>query len=70
MTTKAGCSLRFAPWLRLKFLMISWNRRSTCSPEGFHIPTASLAGAVLEDALRKLSEAKGLPVPERQPSIS
>jgi len=33
--------------------------------QGFHIPTASLAGAVLEDALRKLSEAKGLPVPEK-----
>ena len=33
--------------------------------QGFHIPAASLAGAVLEDALRKLSEAKGLPVPEK-----
>ena len=33
--------------------------------QGFHTPAASLTGAVLEDALRKLSEAKGIPVPEK-----
>ena len=33
--------------------------------QGFHVPAASLAGAVLEDALRKLSEAKGIPVPDK-----
>jgi HEPN domain-containing protein len=30
---------------------------------GYHIPAASLAGAVLEDTLRKLCEKKGLSVP-------
>ncbi|MCX5772598.1 MAG: HEPN domain-containing protein [Candidatus Hydrogenedentes bacterium] len=33
--------------------------------QGFHVPAASLAGAVLEDTLRKLSEAKGISVPDK-----
>ncbi|MDE2181070.1 MAG: HEPN domain-containing protein [candidate division NC10 bacterium] len=33
--------------------------------QGFHVPAASLAGAVLEDTLRKLSEAKGVSVPDK-----
>jgi len=33
--------------------------------QGFHVPAASLAGAVLEDTLRKLSESKGIPVPDK-----
>jgi HEPN domain-containing protein len=33
--------------------------------QGFHVPAASLAGAVLEDTLRKLSEAKGIAVPDK-----
>jgi hypothetical protein len=32
---------------------------------GYHIAAASLAGAVLEDAMRKLCAARGLPVPEK-----
>ena len=32
--------------------------------EGYHVPAASLAGAVLEDSLRKLSTAKGIAVPD------
>lgn len=31
---------------------------------GYHIPAASLAGAVLEDTMRKLCEKQELPVPE------
>ncbi|HEX7061543.1 MAG TPA: HEPN domain-containing protein [Woeseiaceae bacterium] len=31
--------------------------------QGFHVPAASLAGAVLEDTLRKLAESKGISVP-------
>jgi len=33
--------------------------------QGFHVPAASLAGAVLEDTLRKLSESKGIPIPDK-----
>lgn len=33
--------------------------------QGFHVPAASLAGAVLEDMLRKLSEAKGISVSDK-----
>jgi len=33
--------------------------------EGYHAPAASLAGAVLEDTLRKMCEANGIPIPER-----
>lgn len=33
--------------------------------EGYRVPAASLAGAVLEDTLRKMCEAKGIPVPDR-----
>ncbi|MEI6972173.1 MAG: HEPN domain-containing protein [bacterium] len=33
--------------------------------EGFHVAAASLAGAVLEDTLRKLCESKDIPVPYR-----
>lgn len=33
--------------------------------QGFHVPAASLAGAVLEDTLRKLSEAKGISIPDK-----
>jgi len=32
---------------------------------GFHVPAASLTGAILEDTLRKLSENKGIKVPEK-----
>lgn len=32
---------------------------------GYHIPAASLAGAVLEDSLRKISEKNGIKVPEK-----
>jgi hypothetical protein len=32
---------------------------------GYHVPAASLAGAVLEDTLRTLSTKKGLPVPDK-----
>jgi hypothetical protein len=31
---------------------------------GYYVPAASLAGAVLEDSLRKLCEQKGIPIPE------
>src|SRR5262249_19876239 len=30
---------------------------------GYHVPAASLCGAVLEDTLRKLSEKKSIPIP-------
>lgn len=33
--------------------------------EGYHLPAASLAGAVLEDALRRLCELRGIPIPDR-----
>lgn len=33
--------------------------------EGYHVPAASLAGAVLEDTLRKMCEANGISIPER-----
>jgi len=33
--------------------------------EDYHIPAASLAGAVLEDTLRKMCESKGIPVPDK-----
>ncbi len=33
--------------------------------EGYHVPAASLAGAVLEDTLRKLCQSLGVPVPEK-----
>lgn len=33
--------------------------------EGYYVPAASLAGAVLEDSLRKLSEKNGIVVPEK-----
>jgi len=33
--------------------------------EGYHGAAASLAGAVLEDALRKLCRARGLSIPKR-----
>ncbi len=33
--------------------------------DGYHIPAASLSGAVLEDTLRKLCEKRGLPVPAK-----
>lgn len=33
--------------------------------QGFHVPAASLAGAVLEDTLRKLCQANNIPVPEK-----
>lgn len=32
---------------------------------GYHLPAASLAGAILEDAMRKLANARGLTVPEK-----
>lgn len=32
---------------------------------GFHVPAASLAGAVLEDGLRKLAERHSIEIPER-----
>lgn len=32
---------------------------------GYYVPSASLAGAVLEDTLRKLSERNGIPVPDK-----
>jgi hypothetical protein len=32
---------------------------------GYYIPAASLAGAVLEDTLRKLGEKKGIAIPEK-----
>jgi len=34
----------------------------TLLSEGYHVPAAVLAGAVLEDALRKLCEEKGIPI--------
>jgi len=33
--------------------------------EGYHVPAASLAGAVLEDTLRKMCEVNGIPIPTR-----
>jgi hypothetical protein len=33
--------------------------------EGYHVPAASLSGAILEDTLRKMCEANGVPIPER-----
>lgn len=33
--------------------------------EGYHVPVASLAGAILEDTLRKLCEARAIPVPAK-----
>jgi len=33
--------------------------------EGYHVPAASLAGAILEDTLRKLCEAHAVPVAEK-----
>src|SRR5438876_3594555 len=33
--------------------------------EGYHVPAASLIGAVLEDALRKLCGVKSIPVPDK-----
>ena len=33
--------------------------------EGYHVPAASLAGAVLEDTLRKMCESKGIVVPNK-----
>ncbi|UCH79742.1 MAG: HEPN domain-containing protein [Nitrospiraceae bacterium] len=33
--------------------------------QGYHIPAASLSGAVLEDTLRKLAKAHGLDIPEK-----
>ena len=33
--------------------------------EGYQVPAASLAGAVLEDTLRKLSVSKEIPIPEK-----
>ena len=33
--------------------------------EGHHVAAASLAGAVLEDALRRLCRARGLSIPKR-----
>lgn len=33
--------------------------------KGYHVPAASLAGAVLEDGLRKLSENNSIPVPSQ-----
>jgi len=33
--------------------------------EGYHVPAASLAGAVLEDTLRKLCHRHGVPYPEK-----
>ncbi len=33
--------------------------------EGYHVPAASLAGAVLEDTLRKLCKAREIPVPSK-----
>lgn len=33
--------------------------------QGYHIPAASLAGAVLEDSLRKLAEANDIEIPEK-----
>ena len=33
--------------------------------QGFHVPAASVAGAVLEDTLRKLSEANSISVPDK-----
>lgn len=41
------------------------DQAETLVNEGYHVPAASLAGAVLEDALRKLCHARGLPVPEK-----
>lgn len=32
---------------------------------GFHVPAASLAGAVLEDILRRISEAHGIQIPDK-----
>lgn len=33
--------------------------------EGYHVPAASLSGAVLEDTLRKLCANNGIPIPEK-----
>ncbi len=37
----------------------------TLLQEGYYVPAASLAGAVLEDSLRKLCEKNGMEVPEK-----
>ena len=39
------------------------DQAETLVREGYHVPAASLAGAVLEDTLRRLSQKHGLPVP-------
>lgn len=32
---------------------------------GYHVPATSLAGAILEDSMRKLATSRGLPVPDK-----
>ncbi|MEW5786151.1 MAG: HEPN domain-containing protein [Bacillota bacterium] len=41
------------------------DQAETLIAEGYHVPAASLAGAVLEDTLRKLCLKNRLPVPDR-----
>lgn len=40
------------------------DQAETLAREGYYVPAASLAGAVLEDTLRKLCIQKGIPIPE------
>jgi len=41
------------------------NQAETLVKENYHVPAASLAGAVLEDALRKLCHKNSIPVPDK-----
>jgi hypothetical protein len=40
------------------------DQAETLLTAGYHVPAASLTGAVLEDTLRKLCDMRGVPVPE------
>lgn len=41
------------------------DQAETLVKDGYHVPAASLAGAVLEDTLRKLCHRNNIPVPEK-----
>jgi hypothetical protein len=62
---EAGLLFQIKSLVAAKLLEDFMSQAQALFDAGFHIPAASLTGAILEDTLRKLLEGKGIVIPKK-----